>query len=73
DRAIVGRIEKAARDSAKLQREAWAHWVTARRGAAVTGEILERIAHRGREAATYEQAGRDATAGQGGSFLDAAA
>lgn len=71
--ALAKRLSEASDRSQKLQRDAWSQWVTARRGAAVTGEILERIVHRGRTSPTYEERESTTPPTRGGSFLDAAA
>lgn len=69
------RIEACRRVSSRLQREAWVHWIVARRAASHNEGMRELIAHHGRRSPTYDTPVGSALdrAAPGGAVLDASA
>lgn len=64
-------LETSRRTALELQRESWVHWILTNRCAQACRDVLDRIAHGGKRAPTYDPVAP--TAGVGGTLLNATA
>jgi hypothetical protein len=63
------RIQRARTKSEKIRTESWIHWIVTQRALNHFSELLDLIAHCGRQAPTYSQGPSEETTG--GAILDA--
>lgn len=64
-------LESSRRTALELQRESWVHWILTNRCAQHGRDVLDRIAHGGKRAPTYQL--DESTGGGGGTLLNASA
>lgn len=72
-RRIAVRIQHAREQAELLRRESWIHWVIAHRTHKHYSDLLEIVAHAGRQAPTYNHKSGENHASPGGALLDASA
>jgi hypothetical protein len=64
-------LKSSRRIAAELQRESWVHWILANRCTQHCRELIDRIAHGGKRAPTYQPG--EPSSGVGGALLNASA
>jgi hypothetical protein len=64
-------LASSRRIAMELQRESWIHWILANRCTQHNRELIDRIAHGGKRAPTYQPG--EPSAGVGGALLNASA
>ena len=70
DRVVLEpRIQQLRRSADELRRETWIHWIIAHRAYSHYSELLELVAHSGKNSPTYDQKSNEASSG--GAIFDA--